>query len=234
MNGHVDQRQMPDAPLAQGVAQPRSGLLPLLALQLLLKRRFLFRAQETGLCRAVVEPGEGKHPGGDRHQPLDHKHPEPARMAEKTVHLQQRAGKRRAEGQRQRRAHIKQAHYAGALLLRKPLRGEIDHAGEKARFGRAKQGTHQQEFRFAVGQRHRRGEHAPEQRSAANPAARAEAAHQQVGGHAEQRIDHKEDACAQRISLVAQSRIELVRLFGEADIGAVQKRQHVKHQHKRN
>ena len=143
------------------------------------------------------------------------------------MHFQQRAGERRPEGQRQRRAHIKQPHNAGAVLLRKPLGRQVDHAREKTRFRGAQQGAHQQKLRFGIRPRHRRGEKPPQQGGAADPLSCAEFAHQQVSGHPEKGVDHKENPRPQRIGLVAQAGIQLVSLFGKADIRTVKKRQHV-------
>ncbi|MNP40064.1 hypothetical protein D3C76_1336710 [compost metagenome] len=155
-------------------------------------------------------------------------------MAHKAVHFQQRPGERRSERQRQRRAHVKQPHDAGAVALGEPLGGEVDHAGEEACLRCPQQGADQQELTFRVGPRHRRGEEPPQQRGGANPCPCAKLAHQQVSGHPQQGVNHKEDPGAQGIGFVTEPGINLVALFGEADIRAIQKCQHVERQHERD
>ena len=44
------------------------------------------------MLRRIVQPEEGERSCGDGEQAFNHKHPEPAGMAHKPMHLQQRAG----------------------------------------------------------------------------------------------------------------------------------------------
>ncbi len=44
------------------------------------------------MLRRIVQPEEGERSRGDGEQALNDKHPEPAGMAHKSMHLQQRTG----------------------------------------------------------------------------------------------------------------------------------------------
>ncbi len=225
LDQQIDQRQIQHAWLAHGSEQAVlvAALGALFAVDDLLHLAALVGRQPLGVGRAVGQVEIRPDTDGHGHQAFHGKQPLPAVPAAHAIELQQQARQGAAKDEGQRRAEVEKAHRLRPVRSGEPV-GEVqDDAGEEARLGHAQQEAQHIEGGFIVGKHHRGRHQAPGDHDAAHPDARANAVHDQIAGHFQQRITDKEHAGTKRKGSVADAGIGLEGHLGKAHIGPVQK-----------
>ena len=220
----IDQRQRQHArigePAPDAVARGR-GLAGGLFVHGLDQPAALVVRKPFRLLRAIGQ--EGQHDEAEQHgrHCLQHEQPLPALEAEQAVHLQQRAGDRRAQHGREWCCRHEQCGHRGALACREPV-GEIeDDAGKEAGLRDAEQEAQDVEAGRTLHERHRRRDQAPGDHHPRDPDPRADLVQDDVGGHLEQKVAPEEDAGAKTVDGRRQADVLVHRQRGEADIDAV-------------
>ncbi|CAB5629194.1 Uncharacterised protein [Pseudomonas aeruginosa] len=230
LDGEVDQAELQHLAAAQGAEEAVRAACLFAGVffgQLAFQRPLLLVAQPAGIARAVDQVEVGGNADQRGQQALGDEQPLPVGQAEDAVELQQPAGQRTAQHQRQRQAEIEQAERLGAAALREPV-GEVeDDAGEEARLGDAQQEAQDIESHGVVGEHHRRRDQAPGDHDPAQPDPGAEAVQHQVAGYLEAGIADEEDARAEREGGIAEAGVGLQEGPRVTDVGPVDESQYI-------
>ncbi len=207
-------------------AAVRHALLPL-GRHLLAEPGPTLGIEPARLLGLVRQHQQRQHAEQHRRKALDQEDPLPAGEPQAAVEPQQRLGQRRPHQHRDRRRHHEQRAVAGALAGGDPV-GQVEHdPGEEAGLGDAEQEAEQVE---AALPRHEDGRHrdeAPDDHDPRDPAPRAHALEDQVARDLEQEVAEEEQPRPEAVGLVAEPQVALQHAADEADVDAVDVRDHV-------
>ena len=182
----------------------------------------LLLGQPVGFLRPVgeIEQHGRRHDQG-RHR-LDEEHPLPAMQAADALHIEDKAGDRRADDRGDGNGEHEHADDPRPIGRREPQREKEDDAGEEPGLGHAEQQPHAVEAGFAHDEGLRPGDDAPGHHDAGNPAARAEAVQRQIARHLEEEIGDEENARRTPEGRGGEPQILRHRGPGKADVHPVQ------------
>ena len=158
----------------------------------------------------------------------------PAREASDAVQAEQGARERTADDARDGNRGHEARDRAGALDCGEPV-GEIEnHAREKTCLDHAEQGAQRVKARNPAHQHHGRGDRAPHDHQAPDPAPRADPRENEVARDLKQAVAQKEHAGAESVCRPAEPQVAVHVERRETDVHAIQIVRDVQHEHERD
>src|ERR1700724_4267934 len=192
----------------------------------------LVARQPLSLARPVSKIKDSDDAKENRGNAFEDEQPSPSAQS-KPGYAQEIAGERRADHERKGISCAKPRDGLGAIFVSEPMRQIHNHRGEKARLGGPNEKAHQIELARGVDERHQNRAHAPGNENTRDPAASAPPFGDQGARNFQQEITDEENSCSEADDVVAEAQIVRHLQGRGADVHAVQKRDDVQKEEKR-